>query len=130
MYLNSLEKLTTELASTDNVLRTKDLREINEDFHHAHKINFALDSSDILTQLVKAFSDKDDVIRELASRSVIQVCKTEKGREIIVNRKIVEDIAKLFNDSVVKIRHNAYSALINLSEFRYGIDNVIEFNII
>ena len=67
----SLEKLTAELASTDNILRTKDLREINEDFHHADKINFALTSSDILTQLVKAFTDSNDTIRELASRAVI-----------------------------------------------------------
>jgi hypothetical protein len=79
---------------------------------------------------VNAFTDKDDVIRELASRAVIQVCKTDKGREIIVTRKIVDNIAKLFNDEVVKIRYNAYESLINLSEFRYGIDNVIEFNII
>lgn len=33
-----------EMAGDDNVLRTKVLTEINEDFHQADKINFALES--------------------------------------------------------------------------------------
>jgi len=32
------------MAGTDDILRTKVLEEINEDFHCADKINFALDS--------------------------------------------------------------------------------------
>ena len=44
----------------DNVLRTKILIEINEDFHQGDKLNFALESSDIHVELVDCFEDKDE----------------------------------------------------------------------
>lgn len=75
--------MSREMAGTDNILRTKVLIEINEDFHQADKLNFALES-DILKQLVKCFSEADNIIRELASRAVVKVACTEKGREILV----------------------------------------------
>jgi len=34
--------MSLEMKSGDNVLRTKVLIEINEDFHQADKVNFAL----------------------------------------------------------------------------------------
>ncbi len=37
---------------------------------------------------------------------------------------------RLFDDEVVKIRHNAYECLINVAQFTYGVDSVIEFEII
>jgi vesicle coat complex subunit len=46
---------------------------------------------------------------------VLQIASTEKGREILVERKIVPDIRKLFDDDETQIRRNAYVALINLS---------------
>lgn len=39
----------------DNVLRTKILKEINEDFHRGDKLNFAMSSSEILFELVNCF---------------------------------------------------------------------------
>jgi len=36
--------MSREMADTDDILRTKVLIEINEDFHQADKINFALES--------------------------------------------------------------------------------------
>jgi hypothetical protein len=71
------------LSLKDNVLRTKILVEINEDFHQADKINVALDDN-ILQELVKCFKEQDDVIRELASRAVLKVALTEKGREYLI----------------------------------------------
>ena len=65
--------MTRQMAGKDDVLRTKVLIEINEDFHQADKINFALTSSNLLKELVKCFAEKDKVIRELASRAVLQV---------------------------------------------------------
>lgn len=114
LIMSNIEKMCREMADKDDVLRTKVLIEINEDFHQADKINFALESS-ILKELVKCFSEKDDVIRELASRAVLQIACTEKGREILVERKIVSDIRKLFDDDETQIRRNAYVALINLA---------------
>ena len=36
----------------------------------------------------------------------------------------------LFNDEVVDIRANAYNVLINIAEYTFGIDAIINFNII
>ncbi len=109
------------MCSKDDVLRTKVLIEINEDFHQADKINFALEST-ILEELVKCFKEEDDVIRELASRAVLKIASTHKGRGILVEKNIVPDIRGLFEDKVVKIRDNAYVALINLSDFTEGVE--------
>ena len=70
------------------------------------------------------------MIRELASRAVIKVCCTEKGRLIVVEDEIIPKIRGLFDDEVVEIRANAYMAMINLAEFTYGVDSIITFNII
>ena len=103
-----------ELADNDDVLRKKVLIEINEDFHQADKINFALEST-ILKELVKTFKEADNEIRELGSRAVLKVANTEKGRKVLVENKIVPEIRKLFDDQQVQIRKNAYIALINLA---------------
>ena len=103
-----------EMESKDDILRKKVLIEINEDFHQADKLNFALDST-ILSELVKCFKEKDNEIRELASRAVLKVANTEKGRVVLVQNKIIHDIRKLFDDTEVQIRQNAYIALINLA---------------
>eukprot|EP00347_Sterkiella_histriomuscorum_P003743 403363117 len=123
------EKMCREMSGKDDILRTKVLIEINEDFHQGDKLNFALDSQ-ILKHLVKCFSEKDNTIRELASRAVLQVACSEKGREILVNQQIVREVKKLFDDQEIQIRNNAYVCLINLAEFTFGVDAVIEFEIL
>ena len=75
-FFFNTDKLSRQMGSNDNVLRTKILREINEEFHQGDKLNFALDS-EILEQLVKCFDEEDKTIRELASRAVIKVASTE-----------------------------------------------------
>ena len=40
------------MSGEDNVLRTKILKEINEDFHQGDKLNSAFNSSDLLFELV------------------------------------------------------------------------------
>ena len=69
----------------DNVLRTKILVEINEDFHQGDKLNFALDSSDILRELVSCFDESDETIRELASRAIIKVACSHDGRQFLID---------------------------------------------
>lgn len=81
-------------------------------------------------ELVKCFKESDDVIRELASRAVLKVATTEHGRETLIHEKIVPEIKTLFDDGEVKIRSNAYVSLINLAEFRFGIEAVIDSGII
>jgi hypothetical protein len=117
------------MASNDNVLRTKILREINEQFHQGDKLNAALDS-ECLYELVRCFDEEDKVIRELASRAIIKVATTEKGRMILIEEEIIPKVRDLFNDEVVQIRANAYKTLINVAEFTFGIDSIINFNIV
>ena len=81
-------KMQEELAGKDNILRTKVLLEINEDFHQADKINVALDAH-ILEELVKCLKEQEDEIRELASRAVLKVANTERGRETLIEKKTV-----------------------------------------
>ena len=123
------EKMQKEMAGDDNVLRTKVLVEINEDFHQADKVNVALNAN-ILLELIKCFKEADDTIRELASRAVLKVACTEQGREVLIENKCVQEIKQLFDDSEVQIRSNAYVSLINLAEFRFGVDAVIDTGII
>jgi len=106
------------------------LKEINEEFHQGDKLSIALDQSDVLEELARCFDEEDAVIRELASRAIIKVAGTEKGRYILVDEEIVPRIKDLFNDEVVQIRANAYLAMIQVAEFTYGVDSIINFNII
>lgn len=55
---------------------------------------------------------------------------TEKGRFILVEEEIIPKVKELFNDEVVNIRANAYKVMINVAEYTYGVDNIINFNII
>ena len=121
--------MVEELKGKDDVLRKKVLVEINEDFHQADKLNQALDS-DILMQLAKSCREEDDTIRELASRAMLQIANTEKGRVILVSSQALAIISGLFDDKVTKIRHNGYQCLINLAQFTYGVNAVIETDIL
>jgi hypothetical protein len=124
--------MARQMRGEDNVLRTKILKEINEDFHQGDKINFALDleNPEILFELVNCFEEQDAVIRELASRAIIKCCGTEQSRFLIVKEEMIPKIRFLFDDPVVDIRGNAYKAMINLAEFTFGIDHIINFNIV
>ena len=117
------------MAADDNVLRTKILVEINEDFHQGDKLNAALES-EVLNELVRCFEEEDAVIRELASRAVIKVAGTKMGREILIEDEIVPRIRELFNDPEVQIRANAYKAMIKIAEFTFGVDEIIRLMIL
>jgi HEAT repeat protein len=58
------------------------------------------------------------------------VAGSEKGRYILIEDEIIPKIRDLFNDHIVKIRANAYNAMISIAEYTFGIDSVISFNII
>jgi hypothetical protein len=73
------------MSGKDDILRKKVLIEINEDFHQADKLNFALEST-LLSELVKCFKEADNEIRELASKAVLKAACTEKGRKILIER--------------------------------------------
>ena len=81
-------------------------------------------------QLVGRFQDKNHEIRELASRAILKVAGTEMGRVIFVSNNLIEVTATLFFDDVKKIRENAYRTLLNLSEFTFGCQAVIDADIL
>jgi hypothetical protein len=72
--------------------------------------------------LVRCFEEEDDTIRELASRAIIKVASTEKGRQTLIELEIIPLIKDLFNDEVIQIRANAYKAMIAVAEYTHGID--------
>ena len=91
--------MVEQMKTKDDKLRTKVLIEINEDFHQADKLNEALETG-IVMQLVYCCRQEDDTIRELASRAILQIANTEKGRVTLVIGKILAIIATLFDDKV------------------------------
>lgn len=94
------DKMARQMEGDDNVLRTKILQEINEDFHQGDKLNLALETSEILNELINCFQEDDNVIRELSSRAIIKVAGSEKGRAILVEDEMVTSIRQLFDDEV------------------------------
>lgn len=88
------------MKSDDSVLRKKVLREINEDFHQADKLNEALDNDILMCLIFSCRDQKDDEIRELASRAVLKIANTESGRVTIVTSRALAIIANLFDDPV------------------------------
>jgi HEAT repeat protein len=68
------------------------LIETNEDFHQADNVNEAL-QTEILVELIRACTDKDDTIRELASRTLVCIATTQYGREVLVKNKILANIS-------------------------------------
>ena len=121
----TVEKMAGEMETRDNELRKKVLIEINEDFHQADKLNEALDSK-VLIELVKCCRQPEDNLRELASSAILKVANTEKGRVTLIHSRILTIVTQLFDDKVTQIRDNAYTCLINIAQFTYGIQNVIE----
>ena len=117
------------MKATDQVLRKKILVEINEDFHQADKLNEALDSG-ILMCLVYCCRETDDAIRTLASSAVLKISNTEKGRVTLVSSRSLAIVANLFDDAVTQIRYNAYTCLINLAQYVYGITSIIDNDIL
>ena len=117
------------MKGEDPVLRKKVLVEINEDFHQADKLNEALDSG-ILMNLIYCCRERDNVIRELSSRAILKIANTEKGRVTLVSSRCLAIVANLFDDSETQIRDNAYTCLINLAQFIYGINSIIDSDIL
>lgn len=80
--------------------------------------------------MVGCFKDKDAQIRELAARAVLKVTNTEMGRVIFVSNNLIDVTAALFNDPVTQIRDNAYVCLINLAQFTFGMQAIIDADIL
>ena len=80
--------------------------------------------------LVYCCREEDHVIRELASRAILKIANTEKGRVTLVSSRSLAIVANLFDDSLTMIRHNAYTCLINLAQFIYGITSIIDSDIL
>lgn len=80
--------------------------------------------------MVDHFTNTNDEIRELATRAVMQFARVETGRQVLIDQKVVENISKLFEDENETIRSHAYNTLIYLSDFQFGVDAVITFDII
>ena len=123
------DKMTVELDGADHILRKKDLIEINEDFHRADFVVASL-KTDLLEELIKCCKEEDDARRELASSAVMKVAGTEEGRQHLIDKEYLKDLAILFRDTVPAIRENAYHAFLFISEYRKGYDAVVDFGLL
>ena len=94
-----IDKIVHQMKGDDSTLRKKVLHEINEDFHQADKLNEALDSG-ILMCLVYCCREQCDITRELASRAILKIANTEKGRVTLVSSRSLAIVANLFDDNV------------------------------
>lgn len=65
------EKFAYELTFVTNPLKLKILKEICEDFHRADNITLCLLSSGLLGVLLQHFAEKDEELRELATRATV-----------------------------------------------------------
>lgn len=124
------DKMARELSENDDIVRVKTLQELNEDLRQAYNIIKVIANDALTSQLIRALSDSSGDIRELASRTFIQICKVKQGREFTLSKAYVVEIAKLFNDSGESIRKNAYDSLLYLSDERAGCEGVTECAII
>ncbi len=116
--------MAKELHETDNILRTKVLIEINEDFHRADLVVQSLTSS-LLKELIISCAEEDNTRRELASSAVMKVAGTEAGRQRLIDDDYVKNVATLLRDKLPQIRANAYHALLFAAEYRAGYEAVV-----
>ena len=86
--------------------------------------------SNILKRLIEVFVEDNVERRQLASLAVRKVAATLKGREKIFENKYVGDIQKLIDDEDEEVRKNAYETLINLAEFTYGWEILVELGLL
>jgi len=52
------------------------------------------------------------------------------GRVTLVNNELLETIATRFDDKVTQIRNNGYTCLINLAQFTFGVQAIIDTDIL
>lgn len=52
------------------------------------------------------------------------------GRGTLVQEQLLDTIATLFDDKITQIRNNGYTCLINLAQFTFGIEAIIDTDIL
>ncbi|CAG9330514.1 unnamed protein product [Blepharisma stoltei] len=90
----------------------------------SYEIASAVDSDLPFTTRVE-LKETNNEIRERASWIFIQMAKVSCGKRLLISEDIVKDLAVLFDDSIEKIRSNAYEAMLYLSEQREGCEGVV-----
>ena len=69
-------RMAKQIKEEDDILKKKNLEQINLDFRRGDNIRLALEKSDIYQQLIAHFTNVDDEIRELSSRSFVSQTST------------------------------------------------------
>ena len=88
-------------------------------------------NSNILKRLIEVFVEDNVERMQLASLAVRKVPATLKGKEKIFENKFVGDIQKLIDDDEdEEVIKNTYKALINLAEYTYGLEILVEFGLL
>ena len=65
-------RMSNQVKNEEDVLKKKNLEQVNLDFRRGDNIRLALEKSDIYKELLAHFTNPDDEIRELSSRSFVR----------------------------------------------------------
>ncbi len=65
--------MAKQICESDDILKKKNLEQVNLDFQRGDNIRLALEKSDIYQELLKHFTNVDNDIRELSSRSFVKL---------------------------------------------------------
>jgi len=64
-------RISQEISTSDDILKKKNLIQVNLDFQRGDNIKLAMEKSEIYKELLNHFMNTDDEIRELSSRSFV-----------------------------------------------------------
>lgn len=124
------DKMSHELKYNDDILKLKNLQELNEDVRDMTKIIKLINTSDTLHVLIYHLDSTNDDIRTLASKALIEICHVYRGREQIIENNYIKAVARLSDDFIPQIRFNCYKSLYNLSEHVDGNTACLNNNIL
>ena len=132
-YLNNkYDQFKLHLDIGDPEMTEKVIREIYNQLQSGTEVyKYAIERSDILDKIfdLLIFSD-DNRIREISSMCFKQLCMILVSKEILHEFTYIKAIAVAFDDEVEEVRYNVYLGLIYYSQSRYGIDKLLENNIL
>jgi len=128
IHLNQtdLEMIKKVIKEIDNQLQSGD-----EVYKYSIKHPELLDKLFFFLQYMNPNNKQDaDIIRILSSQCFKQFCLVLRSKEHLNSNQFIKDIHNTFLDEKEEVRINVYQALIYYSQSRYGIDNLLENQIL
>jgi len=91
---------------------------------------YAINNPQLLSSIYFFLKHNNPDIRDLASMCFKQFCMVLNSKDTLAESKMIKGCTFLFDDVVVNVRKNAYSGLLFFAQSRYGIDTLLENQIL